>query len=275
MSLFSAASLAQSGLNTVTAEILVLSRNISGASDTSVYSEKTANVMTGPGGGSQIASITRATNQAVFQNLLGATSANATQSALLCFRLTSPIARTGRDGGGQHSSRASANAHELAGVGREHVQITWTSPTALSIAVPNGNTVSLNIASMTQLASPFAVSTATMDGNAPSKVQSVSIGTDGTLSYVYANGKTVPAYSIPLGNVVSPDNLTNITGDVFQVNSESGGLVIGTAGTGALGTIQSSELESSTVDQQQLEHNLECEFPLSLAEQLHRCSSVL
>jgi hypothetical protein len=95
------------------------------------------------------------------------------------------------------------------------------SPTALSIAVPGGNTASLNIASMTQLASPFSVSTATMDGNAPSKVQSVSIGTDGTLSYVYANGKTVPAYSIPLGNVISPDNLTNITGDVFQVSSES------------------------------------------------------
>ncbi len=83
MSLSSAASLAQSGLNTVTAEISVLSRNISGASDTSIYSEKTANVITGPGGASQVASITRATNQAVFQNLLGATSANATQSALL------------------------------------------------------------------------------------------------------------------------------------------------------------------------------------------------
>ena len=83
MSLSNAASLAQSGLNTVTAEISVLSRNISGASNTSIYSEKTANVITGPGGASQVASITRATNQAVFQNLLGATSANATQSALL------------------------------------------------------------------------------------------------------------------------------------------------------------------------------------------------
>jgi flagellar hook protein FlgE len=106
----------------------------------------------------------------------------------------------------------------------------------------------LNIAGMTQLASPFSVSTASMNGNAPSQIQSVSIATNGTLSYVYANGTTVPAYSIPLGNVISPDNLTNITGNVFQANSESGGLVIGTAGTGALGTIQSSELESSTVD---------------------------
>jgi len=82
MSLSSAANIAQSGLNTVTAEISVLSRNISGASDTAIYSEKTANVITAPGGSSQVASITQATNLAVFQNLLGATSANATQNAL-------------------------------------------------------------------------------------------------------------------------------------------------------------------------------------------------
>ena len=74
-----------------------------------------------------------------------------------------------------------------------------------------------------------------MDGNSPSELQSVSIGTDGTLSYVYANGKTVPAYKIPLGNVVSPDSLTNITGNVFQVNTQSGSLVIGNAGNGGLG----------------------------------------
>jgi len=126
--------------------------------------------------------------------------------------------------------------------------LTAASPQSLSVAIPGGNTVSLNISSMTQLASPFAVSAATIDGNAPSELQSVSIATDGTLSYVYANGKTVPAYKIPLGNVVSPDSLTNITGNVFQVNSDSGSLVIGNAGNGGLGTIQSSELETSTVD---------------------------
>jgi flagellar hook protein FlgE len=97
-------------------------------------------------------------------------------------------------------------------------------------------------------ASPFAVTAATMDGNAPSQVQSVNVASDGTLSYVYANGKQVAAYKIPLGNVVSPDNLSNISGDVFQVNSDSGNLVIGIAGSGGLGQVQSSELENSTVD---------------------------
>ena len=81
MSLSSAALIAQSGLNTVTAESSVLSRNISGASDTTIYSRKIANVIT-TSGGSQVVSITRATSLAVFGNMLSATSANATQTAL-------------------------------------------------------------------------------------------------------------------------------------------------------------------------------------------------
>lgn len=80
MSLCSAASIAQSGLNTVTAEISVLSRNVSGANDTTIYSRKIANVITPPGGSQ---AVTRASNLAVFQNILSATSANATQSALV------------------------------------------------------------------------------------------------------------------------------------------------------------------------------------------------
>ena len=78
MSLSSAALTAQTGLNAITAEAAVLSRNITGANDTGIYSRKTANVISVLGG-SQVASITRASNQAVFDNLLSATSANATQ----------------------------------------------------------------------------------------------------------------------------------------------------------------------------------------------------
>lgn len=122
------------------------------------------------------------------------------------------------------------------------------SPTSLAIAVPGGNTVDMDISSMTQLAASFAVTRASMDGNAPSQVKSVNITSDGTLSYVYANGTQIAAYQIPLGNVISPDNLSNLTGNIFQVNGESGDLVIGTANAGGLGKIQSSELENSTVD---------------------------
>jgi flagellar hook-associated protein 1 len=81
MSLSSASSIAQSGLNTVTAESSLLSRNITGASDTATYSRKIANVITILDG-SRVASVTRASNLAVFGNLLLATSASARQDAL-------------------------------------------------------------------------------------------------------------------------------------------------------------------------------------------------
>lgn len=81
MSLSGASRIAQSGLNTVTSEASVLSRNIAGASDTATYSRKIANVITTLDS-SQVASVTRASNLAVFGNLLGATSANASQDAL-------------------------------------------------------------------------------------------------------------------------------------------------------------------------------------------------
>jgi len=118
----------------------------------------------------------------------------------------------------------------------------------MSIAVPGGTTMSLDLAGMTQLAGSFGVSTSTVNGNAAASVSSVSIGTDGTLSYQLSNGSTVAAYKIPLANVASPDNLLSQSGNVFTPNILSGQVSVGTAGTAQLGTINSSELEESTVD---------------------------
>ena len=126
--------------------------------------------------------------------------------------------------------------------------LTPSSPQSLSIPVPGGNTISLDISGTTQLASNFAVTAAAADGNSPSALSSISIATDGTLSYVYANGNEVAAYKVPLANVESPDSLTSLSGDVFQANSASGPILIGSANANGLGSIQSSELESSTVD---------------------------
>jgi flagellar hook protein FlgE len=127
-------------------------------------------------------------------------------------------------------------------------QLTATSANSMSIAIPGGATMSLNLAGMTQLAGSYAVSTSTVNGNAASSVNSVTIGTDGTLSYQLANGTTVSAYKIPLADVPSPDNLQATSGNVYSPNILSGQASVGAAGTGQLGTIKSSELEQSTVD---------------------------
>jgi flagellar hook protein FlgE len=126
--------------------------------------------------------------------------------------------------------------------------LTSTSAKSLSIPVPGGATMTLNLSGMTQLAGSYAVTTAQVNGNAAASVSSVTIATDGTLSYQLTNGSTVSAYKIPLASVPSPDNLEALSGNIFSPNILSGQASVGTAGTGQLGTIHSSELEESTVD---------------------------
>ena len=123
-----------------------------------------------------------------------------------------------------------------------------TSGSNLSIPVPNGQAMNLNLGSMTQLSAAYNPSAANVNGNAPASVTGVTIGTDGTLSYQFSNGSTIPGYDIPLASVASPDSLTTLNGDVLSPNLASGAMRIGVAGTGGLGTIASSSLESSTVD---------------------------
>ncbi|MGO9356928.1 MAG: flagellar hook-basal body complex protein [Xanthobacteraceae bacterium] len=108
--------------------------------------------------------------------------------------------------------------------------------------------MNLNLSSMSQLASSFSVSAETTNGNAPASLQGASIAADGTLSFNYSNGASVAAYDIPLANVQSPDNLSAVNGNAYTANAASGPIYVGSAGDSGFGSIESSSLESSTVD---------------------------
>ena len=122
------------------------------------------------------------------------------------------------------------------------------SGSPLSIPVPSGQAMSLDLSSATQLSSAFAVTSATINGNAPGTQDGVSISQSGVLSLLYSNSTSQDAYIIPLANVPSPDNLTSVLGDAYQTNAESGQISINNAQAEGLGAIESSSLESSTVD---------------------------
>lgn len=111
-----------------------------------------------------------------------------------------------------------------------------------------GTTIPINLGATTQFASDFAVNQASADGYAASKLNKIAIGQDGTVTAIYASGAQVPTYKIPLGTVTSPDNLTPLSGNVYQVSEDSGTIVTADANSSGLGSINSGELESSTVD---------------------------
>lgn len=122
------------------------------------------------------------------------------------------------------------------------------SGSALSVAIPNGKTLSFDLSKTTQLAAKYTVIDTAIDGNAPSAVQSVEIGDDGVMYSIYANGTRTATYKIPLANVRSPDNLTQVSGNVYQESPDSGNVAVSEAMTGGLGKIASNSLEGSTVD---------------------------
>jgi len=123
-----------------------------------------------------------------------------------------------------------------------------TSPSNVTIPVPNGLTLDLDISQSTQLATSFAVTSAAVNGNAPSEVERHEISETGVLSAVYRNGSRIELYRIPLANTVGADNLKPLSGNVFAPGPESGDLLVGMPGAGGMGSIVSNALEQSTVD---------------------------
>jgi flagellar hook protein FlgE len=125
---------------------------------------------------------------------------------------------------------------------------TTPSPTSITIPVPNGSNLDLDLSESSELADDFQPLFSTVNGNAPSSVESVEFASDGTLFAVYGNGARVGIYRIPLATVASPDNLTPQAGNVYSVSADSGNLQLGFPGSAVFGTIKSSTLEKSTVD---------------------------
>jgi flagellar hook protein FlgE len=108
-------------------------------------------------------------------------------------------------------------------------------------------TIAMDLGQFSQLSTGFGA-TGTVDGNAPSAVDGVKIGSGGIVYASYADGTSKPLYRIPLATVSSPDNLTLETGNVYSQSATSGVIITGFPGEGAFGSIQSSALEASNVD---------------------------
>lgn len=128
-----------------------------------------------------------------------------------------------------------------------------SSASAIPITIPgtSGETFNLDISGMTQNAGVFGITTANVNGSAPTAATgSVSISSSGVVSAVYADGTEKPISVIQLATVPSPDSLTPVTGNVWQLNTETAGtLSLGApGGTTGAGSLKSSTLESSTAD---------------------------
>ncbi|MFN3622588.1 MAG: flagellar hook protein FlgE [Hyphomicrobium sp.] len=128
-------------------------------------------------------------------------------------------------------------------------ELTGASPTGVTVPIPNGASLLIDMTGSTQLGAAYTLLDATVvNGNAPSPVDRIEIADDGTLYTVFESGTRIATYKIPLGSVASPDNLQPLAGNVFVPTSDSGEMQIGFPGDSGFGKMISGALEQSTVD---------------------------
>jgi flagellar hook protein FlgE len=123
-----------------------------------------------------------------------------------------------------------------------------SSTGTMSVPIPNGGTLVLDMSGTTQLATGFTPMNVAINGNAPSSISGTDIDQDGVVYATYENGSRVAAYRIPFAEVASPDNLQPVAGDAFSITNTSGDLQIGFPNEGGRGKLVAGALEQSNVD---------------------------
>ena len=127
-------------------------------------------------------------------------------------------------------------------------QLDTSGFTDITIPVPGGQNLTIDLAGMTELSTGFTTFDAYVNGNPPSSIQQVEISQDGTVYAQYSDGSFRALYRIPLATVQSPDNLQVLPGNVFTQSSGSGSIRLGFPNEGKFGKVVSGALENSNVD---------------------------
>jgi len=112
----------------------------------------------------------------------------------------------------------------------------------------NWNVLSGTTPVITQVAAPSSTSAAQQDGSSSGSLVNFSIGSDGTITGSFSNGKTQALGELALANFANVDGLQLDGNTDFSPTLASGPAVVGVPGAGGLGTLAGGSLELSNVD---------------------------
>jgi flagellar hook protein FlgE len=101
---------------------------------------------------------------------------------------------------------------------------------------------------ITQVAAPSSTTGIEQDGSSSGSLVSFSIGSDGTITGSFSNGKTQALGELALANFANVNGLQLDGSTNYTPTLASGPAVVGIPGAGGLGTISGGSLELSNVD---------------------------
>ncbi|GKX50179.1 flagellar hook protein FlgE [Budvicia aquatica] len=108
--------------------------------------------------------------------------------------------------------------------------------------------ISINYGGSSQFGSGLSVSNNASNGFASAERTGVQIDKDGTVYATYSNGERMLQGQLVLANFTNANGLAPKDGTSWSQTSSSGNPIIGTPGSGLLGSVQSYALEGSNVD---------------------------
>ncbi len=101
---------------------------------------------------------------------------------------------------------------------------------------------------LSQLNTASGVLSTTTNGTAFGNLSAIKIDDKGFVTASFDNGVTRQIAQLALATFTSPDNLTEVSGNAYQVSQGSGTFNLKTAASGGAGAVASSQLEASNVD---------------------------
>ena len=101
---------------------------------------------------------------------------------------------------------------------------------------------------ISQVDAESAVSGTIQDGYTSGQYNGFTIGSDGTVTATYNNGKQENVGQLALANVANSQGLILLGNGDYQTTQASGTAVMGTSGTSGLATVQDDALEASNVN---------------------------
>ena len=116
-------------------------------------------------------------------------------------------------------------------------------------AFPSWNTgVTIDLSGISQFGGSSTVTAPAQDGFAQGSLQAFTLANDGTIMGVYSNGLRQPLGKLALASFNNPGGLEKAGSSSFRVGDNSGVAMVGEAGVGGRGILNSGALEMSNVD---------------------------
>ncbi|TBR37183.1 MULTISPECIES: flagellar hook protein FlgE [Dyella] len=105
--------------------------------------------------------------------------------------------------------------------------------------------VSLDLNKTTQFGNSYAVTSIYQDGYPTGTLSSIDVSSEGVVQAKYSNGQSTALGQLALANFANPQGLRQLDNTNWAASYDSGAPVMGTAGNGTYGSVQSGALEAS------------------------------